>query len=87
MLAPPDLILMDHRMPRKSGLEATREIHAQHPETKVLMVTADHTVLERCYDNGASGFLEKPCSMDQLLTTIDRVLKGDLDLEFQIEGA
>jgi CheY-like chemotaxis protein len=87
MVAAPDLILMDHRMPRKSGLDATREIRAIRPQTKVLMVTADQTVLERCRDNGASGYLEKPCSMNQLLEAIDQVLSGALSLEFEVAGA
>jgi CheY-like chemotaxis protein len=87
MLSPPDLVLMDHRMPGKTGLEATREIRALRPHTKVLMVTADQTVLEKCKDNGASGYLEKPCSMGQLLAAIDMALAGDLSIEFEMSAA
>jgi two-component system chemotaxis response regulator CheY len=76
MLPPPDLILMDHRMPHKNGLDATREIVAGHPGTKVLLVTADEHVLYNAVAGGACGFLEKPFSMDKLNGAIALVLEG-----------
>lgn len=76
MVLPPDIILMDHRMPHKSGLEATREIVDAHPGARVLMVTADFTVLPLAETEGACGVLEKPFSMHVLLDTIDQVLAG-----------
>src|SRR4030095_6736337 len=76
MLAPPDVILMDHRMPHKTGLDATLEIVTSHPGTKVLMVTADENVLYNALAGGACGFLEKPFSKDKLLGAIHLVLEG-----------
>jgi len=75
-MPPPDLVLMDHRMPGKSGLDATREITAAHPGTKVLLVTADQTVLDKAEEGGALGYLEKPFSMGVLLEAIDEALAG-----------
>jgi len=73
-LPPPDVILMDHRMPGKNGLTATREITDAHPGTKVLMVTADFTIQPRVATEGARGLLEKPFTMDQLFAAIEQVL-------------
>jgi len=74
MGSPPDIILMDHRMPHKSGLQATREIVVAHPGARVLMVTADFTVLPIAETQGACGVLEKPFNMHVLLSTIDETL-------------
>src|SRR2546428_9532244 len=68
MLPPPDLILMDHRMPRKNGLDATREIITSHPGTKVLMVTADETILSLAEERGACGYLQKPFSLEEFIS-------------------
>ena len=76
MVTPPDLILMDHRMPKKNGLDATREIVRSRPGTKVLMVTADENVLAEVEGGGACGFLEKPFSFEKLEETIELVLAG-----------
>lgn len=72
----PDLVIMDHRMPIKNGLEATREIVSRNPEAKVLVISADATVQPRCKAFGATGFLEKPFTMDVLFRTIDITLRN-----------
>jgi two-component system chemotaxis response regulator CheY len=72
----PDLIIMDHRMPIKNGLQATREIVTTNPGTRVLVISADATVEPRCKDFGASGFLEKPFTMDVLFRTIEMTLRN-----------
>jgi len=72
----PDLVIMDHRMPIKNGLQATKEIMAKNPEAKVLVISADATVQPRCRDAGAVGFLEKPFTMDVLFRTIDTTIRG-----------
>src|SRR5690349_9722671 len=77
ILPPPDIILMDFRMPGKDGLQATKEILGSRPDTKVLMVTADENVLSRCLEEGAYGYLEKPFTLDTLLASVDRVLAGE----------
>jgi two-component system, chemotaxis family, chemotaxis protein CheY len=72
----PDLIIMDHRMPIKNGMEATAEILALNPKAKILFISADVSQESRCQEAGAVGFLEKPFPMDKLFKTIDSVLKG-----------
>lgn len=71
----PDLIIMDHRMPIKNGMEATAEIMAIDPGAKVLFISADVSQESRCQEIGAVGFLEKPFPMDKLFKTIENVLK------------
>ena len=72
----PDLTIMDHRMPIKNGLEATREILKANPGAKILMISADATVQPRAGEYGAIGFLEKPFTMDVLFSTIEVTLRG-----------
>ncbi len=72
----PDLTIMDHRMPIKNGLEATREILKTNPGAKILVISADATVQPRCSEYGAVGFLEKPFTMDVLFSTIEVTLRG-----------
>jgi DNA-binding NarL/FixJ family response regulator len=71
----PDIVLMDLVMPRVSGLEALRQIKAERPETKVIIMTV-HT--EDAYRrtaeaNGTDAFLLKKTLMTALLPTIRRL--------------
>jgi len=68
----PDLILMDHRMPTKNGLETTEEILKINPKIKVIFVSADYTVKEKALDVGAIDFLEKPIDLNTLITMVER---------------
>src|SRR5918994_4408301 len=59
--ARPDVVVMDVRLADGSGIEATREIRAKHPDTKVLMLTsfADDEALFASIMAGASGYVLK----------------------------
>jgi len=63
----PDIVLMDHRMPWKSGLEAIKEILNFEPAGKVLFCSADPTVKQEALDAGAIDFLKKPFDYKILL--------------------
>ncbi len=72
-----DVVLLDFMMPRMSGLDALLEIRKQRPKTKVIMVTAFATI-ENAVDavrKGASDYISKPFKIQELLTTIRRVLE------------
>lgn len=71
---PPELVVMDHRMPIKNGLDATREIVAIDPKALVLFVSADQTVRDKVAAVGAVGFIEKPFNIVSLLETIERLV-------------
>ena len=74
----PDVILMDIAMPTLNGAEATRQIVAENPKAKVLVLSAhgDDVYVERMTELGAVGFLEKQTSADVLTKAIAAVAKG-----------
>ncbi|TFV32596.1 response regulator transcription factor [Streptomyces sp. T1317-0309] len=75
----PDVVLMDIRMPGLGGIEATRRITADAPHPRVLVLTT-FDLDEYVYDAlraGASGFLLKDASADQLAEAVRVVAAGD----------
>ena len=77
--ARPDLVLMDLRMPRMDGLEATREIKQEHPKTSVLVMTMHENpdYLLEALRAGAAGYLLKDADQDDVVAAIRGVLSGD----------
>lgn len=67
----PDLVLMDHRMPIKNGLEAMEEILSIDSGARIVFLTADAGVAERAMELGAADVLLKPFRMDMLLRTVE----------------
>jgi two-component system, NarL family, response regulator DevR len=74
----PDVVVMDVRLTDGSGIEATREILAAHPETRVLMLTsfADDEALFASIMAGASGYVLKQVRTGELLRAIKAVGEG-----------
>ncbi len=75
----PDVIVLDLVMPHKDGLEAIREIKADNPEARILVLTSftdDDKVLQ-AIKAGASGYLLKDAPADELLRAIRAVWQGD----------
>jgi DNA-binding NarL/FixJ family response regulator len=75
----PDVVLMDIRMPRLDGIEATRRIRAREPAPRVIMLTTfdlDEYVFD-ALKAGASGFLLKDAPPDQLIGAVRVVADGD----------
>jgi DNA-binding NarL/FixJ family response regulator len=75
----PDLVLMDVRMPKVNGLEATRTIKEELPTTKVLIVSAyeDPLFVSEAVRAGADGHVLKLSPVQELLDAIRGVLRGD----------
>ncbi|MFI5055624.1 MAG: response regulator [Actinomycetota bacterium] len=85
----PDVIVMDVRLSDGSGIEATREIRANRPETKVLMLTsfADDEALFSSIMAGASGYVLKQVKSGDLLRAIRAVGAGDSLLDPSVTNA
>lgn len=74
----PDVVLMDVQMPDKDGIAATEQVVAEHPGTKVLILTTfdDDEYLFAALQAGASGFLLKNCPPEDLVNAIRLVAQG-----------
>lgn len=75
---PPDLLLLDVMMPRRSGFEVCRQLKgdARYAAIPIIMVTALNEVgdVERARDSGADEFLSKPVNKLDLLQCVTRLL-------------
>ncbi len=79
----PEVVLMDIRMPILDGVAATRQLHALHPEVKIIMLTTfddDEYVFEGLRA-GAVGYLLKDVASDRLVEAIRAAARGESFLE------
>jgi DNA-binding NarL/FixJ family response regulator len=74
----PDLVLMDVQMPGLGGLEATRRLVKLHPDARVIMLTAadDRDNVVTAVANGATGYLLKDVSREELCAAVASALAG-----------
>jgi len=75
----PDLAILDLKMPKLTGLQATREIRAQAPETKVLILSMhdDERYVAEALAAGASGYVVKTQADTDLLAALRAVERGE----------
>jgi DNA-binding NarL/FixJ family response regulator len=84
----PDVVLMDVRMPGRSGIEATAALAGSHPGSRVLVLTTfDHDeYVDGALRAGAAGFLLKNATPEDLVAAVRSVAAGDGVLDPKVVG-
>jgi NarL family two-component system response regulator LiaR len=85
----PDVVLMDLVMPRKDGVQATREIMQKLPQTRILVITSfsDDNKVFAAIQAGAIGYLLKDSSAEDLIDAIHSVNQGIFSMHPSIAHA
>ena len=74
----PDIILLDISLPGKNGYEVLKQLHAEYPQIRVLVLTTypEKQYAVRCLRGGASGYLTKDSAPEELITAIRKIAQG-----------
>ncbi len=83
LLHRPDVVVMDIRLPGRSGIDACRDIVSQLPDTRVIMLTsyAEDELLFDAIEAGACGYVLKQIGSDDLVRAIEAVGRGEALLD------
>ncbi|AHF14340.1 response regulator transcription factor [Niabella soli] len=84
---PVDLVLMDINLPDISGIELCKKVKKEFPALKVIAIStfSDRGYITRMIDNGASGYLIKSASAEEIKEAIHTVMSGRLYLSLSME--
>lgn len=85
---PPDVLVLDVRLPDGSGVEICREVRSRHPEVAAVMLTsfADDEAVYEAIMAGAAGYLLKETRGTDLVDAVRRVAAGESLLDPQVTG-
>lgn len=72
----PDIIMMDHRMPKMDGISCTLELKRLCSECKIIFVSADETVRQKALEAGAEVFQVKPIRANELYMIITQLMSA-----------
>ena len=80
----PDVILMDINLPDKSGIDLCKEVKQQYPAVYIIGLSTfnQQSFIEKMIGNGASGYLLKNATQEELMEGIETVIKGKQFLSF-----
>ena len=76
----PDVVLMDVTMPVLGGIDATRRLRERNPDVRVVILTmhSDQSVVTQAIRAGASGYLVKDCSTDEMVGALRLAVSGEM---------
>jgi DNA-binding NarL/FixJ family response regulator len=82
-----DVILLDINLPDISGIDLCKKIHKEFPAIKILGIStfSERSYISRMIENGASGYLIKSASANEIAEAIDTVLKDKMYLSVSME--
>lgn len=82
----PDLVITDIMMPSLNGINAARQLLSQNPDVKIIALSmyADLRYVKSIMKIGASGYLTKDCSSEELLSAISTIMAGDIYVSHEI---
>ena len=85
----PDIVIMDITLPNLNGIDATRQIKAQHPETQIVVLSmhATRNYVLQALQAGASAYLLKDAALEELATALASVNKGGMYLSSLITNS
>jgi len=85
----PDVIVMDCALPQINGIEASRRILAERPDTRILMLSmhSEDTLVRQALEVGAKGYILKNAMDLNLVSAIKKVAEGQMVLDPQINRA
>jgi DNA-binding NarL/FixJ family response regulator len=84
---PVDIILLDINLPEISGIDLCKKIHKDFPEIKIIGIStfSERSYISRMIENGASGYLLKSASVEDIAEAIKTVTEGKMYLSISIE--
>jgi DNA-binding NarL/FixJ family response regulator len=85
----PDVILMDINLPDKSGIDLCKEVKEKYPAVFILGLSTfnQQSFIQKMMDNGASGYVLKNASQEELMQAIDTIAKGKIFLSDEAAAA
>lgn len=83
----PDVILMDINLPDTSGIDLCLEVKTKYPDIQIVGLSSfnQHSFIQKMLDNGASGYVLKNATLEELLDAIETVNRGKIFLSHEAE--
>ena len=74
----PDVILMDINLPDKSGIDLCKEVKAKYPAIQIIGLSSfnQQSFIQKMLDNGASGYVLKNATREELMEAVEAVMQG-----------
>ncbi|MET0465939.1 MAG: response regulator transcription factor [Chitinophagaceae bacterium] len=84
---PVDIVLLDINLPDMNGIDACAEIKRLNPGIKTIAISNinEPSIIQRMLDSGASGYLLKNCTSDEVVACVETVLAGEIGLSESVQ--